>query len=234
LRGNTNRHIVTKQSLILSGDRYMKNGSISGGYEDGYASCDCFWGKSPGSLVEKFIGDHPNLDGMRVLDLGCGEGKNSVAFAKAGASVIAVDCSSRAIANGRRSFLDQKIEWHLSDAHSYLTDCESFDIIVMYGLLHCLPSPEHIESLVHLTLERTRPGGIISRSRLMTALTISLHIQISHQPFCRTEPISNNTRCKKSYSNPIRSFMKRIPTTKSLTFIVSRESLRGKRDDLPA
>jgi len=130
-----------------------------GGYEDGYANCDCFWGTSPGSLIRTFIESNPRLDGLRILDLGCGEGKNAAALARAGARVIAVDCSSRALDNGRHAFADEKIEWHLSDAHSFLTMKDCFDAIVMYGLLHCLPSSGEITSLIQLALERTRTGG---------------------------------------------------------------------------
>jgi tellurite methyltransferase len=137
----------------------MKSSSAFGGYEDGYASCACFWGTSPGSLVKMFIERHPKLEGFRVLDLGCGEGKNAAAFARSGARVVAVDCSSRALANGQHAFSDEEIEWHLAGAHSYLTGSDSFDVIVMYGLLHCLSSSEEIEALVELALQKTRMGG---------------------------------------------------------------------------
>jgi tellurite methyltransferase len=130
-----------------------------GGYDDGYAKCDCFWGVSPGSLVRAFIESHPNLDGIRILDLGCGEGKNAAALAGAGARVVAVDCSWRALANGQSAFPDPKIEWHLSDARSYLANSDSFDGIVMYGLLHCLPSSDEVASLVQLALQKTGVGG---------------------------------------------------------------------------
>jgi 2-polyprenyl-3-methyl-5-hydroxy-6-metoxy-1,4-benzoquinol methylase len=92
----------------------------TGGYDDGYACCDCFWGTSPGSLVKTFLEENPRLYGFRVLDLGCGEGKNAAAFAKSGASVVAVDCSSRALANGQKAFSGLGIDWQLSDAQSYL------------------------------------------------------------------------------------------------------------------
>ena len=140
----------------------MESSNSAGGYEDGYASCNCFWGMSPGSLVKTFIENRPKLDGMRVLDLGCGEGKNASAFAKSGARVAAVDCSPQALVNGRRAFPDQKIEWYLSEAQIYLSNLpknESFDIIVMYGLLHCLPSAEDVASLVRSALEKTEIGG---------------------------------------------------------------------------
>jgi Methyltransferase domain len=59
--------------------------------------------------VRRFIGDVPTLQGLEVLDLGCGEGKNAHAFSRAGATVVAVDCSQLAITNGRRAFPDNQL-----------------------------------------------------------------------------------------------------------------------------
>ena len=131
---------------------------LSGGYDDGYSQCACFWGRSPGSLVQSFIRTVP-CNRLRVLDLGCGEGKNANALALAGAAVTAVDCSSLAITNGRKAFADAEIEWIVSDGAAYLADCEPFDVIVMYGLLHCLPSLTAISTMIGSSIRKTRPGG---------------------------------------------------------------------------
>jgi 2-polyprenyl-3-methyl-5-hydroxy-6-metoxy-1,4-benzoquinol methylase len=130
-----------------------------GGYDEGYASSDCFWGTSPGSLVRSFIEEHPDLRGVRVLDLGCGEGKNAAAFARCGANVTAVDCSAKAIRNGQKAFQDVHIEWLVSDVGAYLSRDEWFDVVVLYGLPHCLPSSLEISSIVQAALQRTRVGG---------------------------------------------------------------------------
>jgi tellurite methyltransferase len=108
--------------------------------------------------VQRFI-SNVLCEGLRVLDLGCGEGKNSRALAHAGAVVTAVDCSELAIANGQREFADTEIEWIISEGETYLTDCEPFDVIVMYGLLHCLPSLNAISTMISSALRKTRQGG---------------------------------------------------------------------------
>jgi hypothetical protein len=51
---------------------------LTGGYDDGYSSCPCFWGQTPGSLVRDFLRQNPSLTGRTVLDLGCGEEKTQV------------------------------------------------------------------------------------------------------------------------------------------------------------
>jgi 2-polyprenyl-3-methyl-5-hydroxy-6-metoxy-1,4-benzoquinol methylase len=141
-----------------SGSRRATRLRLNGGYDDGYSRCACFWGRSPGSLVQRFIANVP-CKGLRVLDLGCGEGKNAYALAQAGAVVTAVDCSELAIANGRRAFADGEIEWVVSEGATYLLHCEPFDVIVMYGLLHCLPSVKAISTMIALAVRQTRRGG---------------------------------------------------------------------------
>ena len=44
-----------------------------------------------------------NVEGKRVLDLGCGAGHNAIALARAGAKVIAVDSSADQVAEARRA-----------------------------------------------------------------------------------------------------------------------------------
>jgi SAM-dependent methyltransferase len=93
------------------------------------------------------------------LDLGCGEGKNAAAFASAGALVDAVDCSPQGIANGREVFAHSSINWFVADAVDYLKGARSYDIIIMYGLLHCLPSPKQIAETIDLAICRTTNSG---------------------------------------------------------------------------
>jgi hypothetical protein len=73
--------------------------------------------------------------------------------------VTAVDCSELAIANGRREFADAEIEWVISEGRVYLADCQPFDVVVMYGLLHCLPSLKAITTMIASALRKTRKGG---------------------------------------------------------------------------
>ena len=130
----------------------------NGGYEDGYRACPCFWGDQPGSLVKSFL-QHTNVKGLKVLDIGCGEGKNAAAFASRGATVDAVDCSTLAIANGRRSFSKLKINWSIEDALAYEPEEKFYDCVVLYGLTHCLPDKKSIVELIERMIKATKPGG---------------------------------------------------------------------------
>lgn len=130
----------------------------SGGYDDGYAATTCFWGTEPSSLVRTFLSG-VSVNGKTVLDAGCGEGKNANAFAGAGASVVAVDCSKKAIQNGQKLFTSPSISWHIGQIETWPLEPGSFDVIVGYGLLHCLPDAAAQQRLVRRLQSATKPGG---------------------------------------------------------------------------
>jgi SAM-dependent methyltransferase len=58
-----------------------------------------------------------NLDGKRILDLGCGVGHAAIAFAQQGAKVIAVDPSAEQVAAGKEAAEEAKarVEFHQAD-----------------------------------------------------------------------------------------------------------------------
>jgi tellurite methyltransferase len=157
-------------------------GHSDGGYDEGYSRCSCFWGKSAGSLVKRFLSENVIPQGLSVLDLGSGEGKNAFAFAEAGAFVVAVDCSALALTNGQREFAHPQIEWVLSDAAAYLRECGSFDVIIMYGLLHCLRSIAAIASVLELAICKTGSDG----HHIVAAFNDGPHDLSAHSGFAPT------------------------------------------------
>ena len=136
----------------------MKNG----GYDEGYSAVPCFWGESPGSLVKLFLDEH-SVGGNVILDLGCGEGKNASAFAAAGATAIAVDCSQDAITNGKSAFRNSTIDWQVADAMSFAASQsdETYDVVVAYGLLHCMNSKSEADALINDVQRLTKPDGTV-------------------------------------------------------------------------
>lgn len=132
----------------------------TGGYEEGYGACPCFWGKEPGSYVRRLAAQIGDLSGKRVLDLGCGEGKNAAFLAKAGAVVTAVDISARALLNGKAIWGDVAgLTWVQGDATSQCWPPSSFDIVILYGFLHCLPNEATAFRLVSVLKKATSPAG---------------------------------------------------------------------------
>jgi tellurite methyltransferase len=132
---------------------------FDGGYDEGYKAVPCFWGIKPGSLISKYLEDHVGEAAGQVLDLGCGEGKNAAAFAKAGFAVDAIDCSSAALANGRCCFANLGIQWHEADVRKIDFPKKQYDVVVAYGLFHCLNNLYEISSIVARAMAVTRTGG---------------------------------------------------------------------------
>ncbi|WP_083374313.1 class I SAM-dependent methyltransferase [Methylobacterium sp. C1] len=130
-----------------------------GGYDEGYLSVPCLWGLSPGSLVQRFIAQNRISPTYRVLDLGCGEGKNAVPFASRGCQVDAVDCSSAALENAGRAHPIAPVRWIQADAIEFEILPRSYDLIIAYGLLHCLKNDKAVALLINNMQNGTKLGG---------------------------------------------------------------------------
>ena len=131
-----------------------------GGYDDGYDACPCFWGAEPSSLVRQLVEASENVARWRVLDAGCGEGKNAVYLARAGAHVRGVDVSASAIRNARGAWPDDKsVNWEIGDIRSIEYPAAAYDLVIAYGLLHCLPDEVSIRRVVGILQTASRPGG---------------------------------------------------------------------------
>ena len=131
-----------------------------GGYDSGYKACRCFWGHEPGSLIKRLAQHINSFRGLRVLDAGCGEGKNSVYLASKGAQVDAFDISEYALKNAKSNYSSVKnVNWQMVDIRNLALPRAHYDVTIAYGLLHCLSTPSEIESVVHTLQNATKDGG---------------------------------------------------------------------------
>ena len=103
---------------------------------------------------------------------------------------------------------------------SFLLDCEPFDVIVMYGLLHCLPSVLAISTVVDLALRKTRGGG----HHIVATFNDGPHDLSAHPGFAPTlaahDFYLNQYRGHDVVSNLANLFTKHIRRTESHTFTV--------------
>ena len=67
-------------------------------YEEYYASEDYYWGIEPAELCYELLKLLPPGKDVKVLDIGCGEGKDAVFMAKQGYQVTAFDITKNGIA----------------------------------------------------------------------------------------------------------------------------------------
>jgi len=134
--------------------------SNRGGYEEGYRTCRCFWGTEPGSFVKLLATELSSCAGLKVLDAGCGEGKNAAYLAGKGAIVDAVDVSDVAIQNGRALWgALPRIQWHVADVSAMTLPLDYYQIVIAYGLLHCTSDRIAWAHLVSALQNTTAPGG---------------------------------------------------------------------------
>lgn len=121
-----------------------------------------FFVAKPDESLASYIGRDAIAPGGRVLDLGCGPGRNALYLASLGFDVDAVDLAPSAIAwaEERARESGAAIRFHLGDAFT-LTTTEltgPYDLIVDSGCFHHLPPHRRISYLA--LLDRVlAPGG---------------------------------------------------------------------------
>ncbi len=130
-------------------------------YEKWYEECDgYYWGLEPAELcyeIEKII---PADKDIKVLDIGCGEGKDAVYFAKKGYKVSAFDITESGIRKTKA--LAQKegveIDAFVADINDMNINDE-FDIIYSTGTIQYLEEDKK-DIFFEKVKKMTRAGGI--------------------------------------------------------------------------
>jgi tellurite methyltransferase len=116
------------------------------------------WGKAPSGFARE-IADRLS-PGARVLDLGCGEGRDSVYFASRGFEVTGLDVSADALVKGRRLADEQQLQirW-LCRSMLEAPVVGRFDLVYSCGSVHHLPRRDRDRLFRRLRL-LTAPGGL--------------------------------------------------------------------------
>jgi len=111
----------------------------------------------------KTLLDGGDLQGDTALDLGCGTGIKSVQLKNAGCKrVVGVDISKKAIEYAKNNAVGMSnIDFEVGDATnlSFLGD-ETYDLVLDWALLHCLPRSDHQDYLNQL-LAHTKTGSLL-------------------------------------------------------------------------
>jgi transcriptional regulator with XRE-family HTH domain len=129
-------------------------------YEERYKTGGYYWGLNPNRLCYEIMKLKPPIKPYRVLDIGCGEGKDAVFFAKNGYIVTAFDIAEAGIEKARE--LSERngvhIDFFKANVMDYRPDSD-FDIIFSSGVFHYVP-PETRKDLVNALKSHTKEGGI--------------------------------------------------------------------------
>ncbi|EFU43290.1 transcriptional regulator, XRE family protein [Paenibacillus vortex V453] len=138
------------QLLEVSMDKlfgYSSTGKSLSIYEEEYKTPDYYWGTEPGAACYQVLEMIPPTRRIKLLDIGCGEGKDAVFFARNGYDVTAFDISDAGIEKTKR--LADQIGVHVNvfkaDISDYRLDSE-FDVLYSSGVLHYI-RPEYREEI---------------------------------------------------------------------------------------
>lgn len=100
--------------------------------------------------------------GARVLDLGCAQGRSTRGVVTPEVDVIGFDISRALVRQAVDRFgADARVAFMVADATSLPFADESFDYVLVYGVLHHLPDPARICKQIARVL---RPGGVLFTS----------------------------------------------------------------------
>ena len=119
----------------------------------------------------------PELNGMTVLDLGCGYGWHCKYAADHGASsVLGIDQSGLMIEEAQRRNTAEQIEYRICGIHDYDYPESTYDLVVSNLVLHYIEDLREIYALIHRTL---KPGGTFLFNIEHPTFTADVHQQFS-------------------------------------------------------
>src|SRR5690348_6688714 len=117
------------------------------------------------SIALQWLTQSLKLPGCEVLDVGCGAGPASVALARRGARVSAIDSVPRMVSLTRRNAeeagLAESVDATVGDVHALRFPGNTFDAVVAIGVIYWLHSPERALSEIMRVL---KPGGLLAVS----------------------------------------------------------------------
>lgn len=153
--------------------------------------------------IAEFLGD---LQGKRVLDMGCGLGHTSVLLAKSGAHVTAFDISRMSIIAARKrgeiNGVNDGLVLLVAAGESLPFPDETFDVVFGKGVLHHLEPKLGAEELYRVM----KPGGKAAFSEPM-GMNLVLRFARAHLPYPDKNP--RGADCPLRY-HEIREWVRRF------------------------
>lgn len=109
-------------------------------YDQRYNKEGYYWGLAPNHLCYEIMRHKPPTKPYKVLDIGCGEGKDAVFLARNGYDVTAFDISEQGLSKARAlaDHCGVKINFFKADVRDFRLETE-YDMIFSSGVFHYLP-----------------------------------------------------------------------------------------------
>jgi ubiquinone/menaquinone biosynthesis C-methylase UbiE len=144
------------------------------------------WLTKINGFIESFLGE---VKDKKILDLGCGIGRDSISLALKGAHVIGVDISAKSIKVAKMFAdymgLSEKIDFKICNAENMGFSDEYFDIIFGRAILHHLPRVEKTLRECHRVLRND--GKIVFIEPLKFNPLVSLYRSLTPKRRTPTE-----------------------------------------------
>ena len=129
-------------------------------YDYRYDQEEYYWGLRPSSMCLRLLQLVPTEKPLRLLDIGCGEGRNAVFFARNGYEVTAFDLSPKGVEKTKAlaAKVGVTVTVFEADLLKYRLR-EPFDILFSTGVFHYIPESLRTEMMKNY-MEYTAPSGI--------------------------------------------------------------------------
>jgi len=101
---------------------------------------------------------HKDFSGCKLLEVGCGWGRDLIQYARGGAQVTGVDLTEAGASLARKYLAHRKLpgEVKVASAEDLPFDDNSFDVVVSIGVLMCTPNIDKAIGEIYRVL---KPGG---------------------------------------------------------------------------
>ena len=129
-------------------------------YEEKYMADDFYWGIAPNSMCYEIMRHKPPTKPVKVLDIGCGEGKDAIFLARNGYLVSAFDAAESGLDKGRAlaEKLGVYVDFFKADIRDYRLS-ENYDVVFSSGVFHYLKQEMRKEFIDNMK-EHTNTAGI--------------------------------------------------------------------------
>jgi len=130
-------------------------------YDDKYRTEALYWGRHPSSMARLLFLMFPPQKELTLPDIGCGEGRDSLFFARNGYRVSAFDSSATGIEKSIAWAEEERlpIQFFQADINEYRIQGTTYDVLLASGALHYI-EPSLRKEVISNYKQCTNPGGI--------------------------------------------------------------------------
>jgi SAM-dependent methyltransferase len=129
-----------------------------------YSNDSAFFGENPSDFAQKCYSDFKKYEVKRLLELGCGQGRDTIFFASNGLDVHAVDSSKIAIENINQKIRGKNISLHLRhfEARQALPfDTSCFDAVYSHMFYNMRFTDEELSYLFKESSRVLKNNGLL-------------------------------------------------------------------------